>query len=180
MSASPFFYIEVYNHKLGNWEKFDIYHLTEKGEFKPCNLWPYNGTHELFSILEIEHSSDMPEFGAVHDGLPIDASPEMYSIFNKHSWTEGDTIYTPAVKWFNLADAKLYLNDYPKVIDEEAMEHWWAEAGDVPYNEVPKQTMPNPLKSLVERVETFLDAGDGFWRWDHSTSDVRVICWCSW
>ena len=55
MSMSPFFYIEIYNRKLGQWEKFDVYTRNEKDELAPVDLWWWNGTHELFSVLEFPH-----------------------------------------------------------------------------------------------------------------------------
>lgn len=179
MSASPFFYIEVFNHKTGNWEKFDLYRVNDKGEYEVCDLWNWNGTHDLFSILHIEHSTDMPEFDAVHHGLPANASPEMYSIVDAHTWSEGERTYAPEVKWFNLADAMLYYNEYPEVIDDEAMENYWVK-NDIPYNEVPKKMMPNPIKGLIDRVISFLEIGYNFWGWGTALSDVRIICWCSW
>ena len=30
MSASPFFYIELFNYKSGNWEKIDLYKVDSK------------------------------------------------------------------------------------------------------------------------------------------------------
>ena len=77
MSMSSFFYIEIYNRKLGQWEKFDVYTRNWKDEIAPVDLWWWNGSHELFSILEFEESYDFPEFTALHKGLPMDVSNEM-------------------------------------------------------------------------------------------------------
>ena len=34
MSASPFFFIEVFNYKSGNWEKIDLYTVRKIGEYR--------------------------------------------------------------------------------------------------------------------------------------------------
>lgn len=181
MSASPFFYIELFNYKSGNWEKIDLYKVNSKGNYIPIGLWPWNGTHALFTVVGCEHSYELPEFKAIHEGLPVNASPEMYSIFDSHCATvEKDGFdYVPEVKHFNLADAKLYLKDHLNVQDFDAMEEYWYKNEDVPFEDVPKIEMTNPLYGLVDRVETILDLWDDFWLFDHSYSDVRIIYWVS-
>lgn len=181
MSASPFFFIEVFNYKSGNWEKIDLYKVNSKGNYIPIDLWPWNGSHALFTVVGCENSYELPEFKAIHEGLPVNASPEMYSIFDKHcANVEKDGFdYVPEVKHFNLADAKLYLKDHLNVQDFDAMEEYWYKNEDVPFEDVPKIEMTNPLYGLVDRVETILDLWDDFWFFDHSYSDVRIIYWVS-
>ena len=179
MSASPFFFIEVFNYQSGNWEKIDLYRADSKGNYIPIDLWPWNGTHALFTIVGCENSYEMPEFNAVHHGFPINASQEMYVLFDKHCATvEKDGFdYVPEAKYFNLADAKLYLKDYPTVQDSDMMEEYWCRNEDMPFEEVPEMKMVNPLHGLINRVETLLDLWDDFWLFDHSYSDVRIIYW---
>ena len=179
MSRYPHFYIEVFNHKLGNWEKVDIFRLNDKMEYVPISVWSWNGTHDLFSILGFEESYDMPEFEAMHAGFPVNASPEMYSIFDSYcrSKDKGDDYdYVPTVQWFNLADAYLYLKEHPEVKDVEEMEVYWTEH-EVDYEDVPPIYMDNPLYGLVSRVVSILEMWNDAWRWTHPYSDVRVICW---
>ena len=181
MSASPFFFIEVFNYKSGNWEKVDLYTVRKIGEYTPIDVWPWNGTHALFTVVGCENSYELPEFKAIHEGLPINASPEMYAIFDKHCATiEKDGFdYVPEVKHFNLADAKLYLKDYLNVQDSDAMEEYWYRNEELPFEDVPKMEMTNPLYGLIDRVETILDLWDDFWLFYHSYSDVRIIYWVS-
>lgn len=181
MSASPFFYIEMYNNKTGNWEKIDLYTIRKIGEYTPIDLWPWNGTHALFTVVGCEESYEMPEFNAVHNGFPINASQEMYALLDKHCATveEDGFDYVPEVKYFNMADAKLYLKDYPIVQDSDAMEEYWCKHEDITFGDVPEMEMPNPLQGLVERVENVLDLWDDMWYINHSWSDVRIIYWVS-
>ena len=117
MSWSPFYYVEVFNHKENKWEKVEVF-TKRDGEFKEVDLWWANGTHELFSILGFEESYDVPEFDAMHGGLPGNVSEGIkkeYDHFN--SYRKNHPITNDEVKFFNLADALLYLKDNPKVED---------------------------------------------------------------
>ena len=76
-----------------------------------------------------------------------------------------------------MADAKLYLNENPKVLDADAMEEYWIKSEDLPYEEVPEEWRDNPLKLLTDRVENFLNIWNDFWKFDNSWSDIRVVCW---
>ena len=175
MGASPFFYVEMFNPKTGNWDKIDVYRKDEKGEFIECSLWPWNGTHELFSILGLENSSDSPTIDEVHFGLPIHVSEEMKKEYEAHIWES----YKPEAIWINLADMKLYLNRHPKVKDYEAMVERYEE-DESDWNEYTPIYMDNPMKTFIDRVESFLEIWDDFWKFNHGYSDVRVICWLEW
>ena len=179
MSASPYFYIEFFNSKSGNWEKVDIYFKNPAGEYVAIDLWPWNGSHALFTILDCEDSYIMPEFTGIHYGLPINASQEMYAEFDSHcANVENDGFnFVPEVKYFNVADAKLYLMQHPVVDDADEMEMWWAQHETVAWEDVPKAEMANPLSALIKKVEAVLDFWDAFWYINSSWSDVRVIYW---
>ena len=179
MSASPFFYIEIYNRKTGRWEKFDVYTLDYIDEIVPVDLWWWNGSHELFSVLEFESSYDFPTFYNLHHDLPIDVSDEMQKKFEEHCWEDEHMTYTPDVHWFNLADALLYLNDNKTVEDVDAMENNWVAAQTMDWADVPKQYMENPLQSLINRVNNFLAVADDIRYFEMSPSEVRVIGWVS-
>ena len=178
MSASPFFYIECFNHKTNEWEKVDVY-TKIKGEYEPVDVWWWNGTHELFSILGAEESHDVPEFNGIHRGLPVSASAEMYKIFESHCWGEEDWSYVPDVKWFNVADAKLYLHTHPTIVDLDAKEDWCLEH-QCEWNEAPELTRPSPLEDLLDRVMSMVEMWDWMWDINRSYSDLRVIYWISW
>lgn len=177
MSASPYFYIEAYNAKTGNWDKVDIYSKNSAGEYIPVDLWPWNGSHDLFTIVGCEDSYDMPEFNDVHSGLPVNASQEMYAIVQDHY--DEEINYMPQIKYFNVADAKLYLMRYPTVPNSDEMEKWWMQHENVIWEDVPKMEIPNPLKGLIDRVESILEFWDEYWYINSSWSDVRVIYWVS-
>lgn len=175
MSMSPFFYIEIYNRKLGQWEKFDVYTRNEKDEIAPVDLWWWNGTHELFSVLEFEESYDFPEFTALHEGLPMDVSNEMQKKFE--DFCDEETGYVPEVHWFNLADALLYLRDNKTVEDYDAMENEWISIGTIDWEDTPKQYKENPLQSLIDRINCFLELADDLRYCELSSSEVRIIGW---
>ena len=176
MSASPFFYIEIYNRKLGQWEKFDLYVMDSKNKIVPIDLWWWNGAHELFSVLEFEDSYDFPVFTSLHKGLPLDVSNEMQKEFEDHCDEEFN--YVPNVHWFNMADALLYLNKNEMVEDFDSMEKIWI-AEDIEWGEVPKQYMKNPLYSLIDRVNCFLELANSIRYFELSPSEVRIIGWVS-
>jgi len=180
MGAYPYFYIEIFNSKLNEWEKYDVLTKNDKGEYKPVDLWPWNGSHELFSVIGLEDSYEFPIFSAVHEGFPVNASDEMYKEYGKFEEETFAGSWMPTVKWFNLADAMLYLERYPKVKDFEAMEETWAAAEDMEWGDVPVELMDNPLKHLVDRVLALLEAADEFRYWEWKYSDVRIIAWKSW
>ena len=180
MSASPFFYIEIYNRQLGKWEKFDLYAMDSKNKIVPVDLWWWNGTHELFSVLDFEESYYFPIFTSLHEGLPIDVSNEMQKKFEEHCIDDEDFQYVPEVHWFNLADALLYLKDNETVENVDAMEQEWMSLKEALWEDVPKQYMKNPLQSLIDRVNCFLECADDIRYFEISPSEVRIIGWINW
>lgn len=178
MGACPYFYIEIFNHNLNEWEKYDVLTKNKNGEYVPADLWPWNGSHDLFSVVSLESSYDFPTFTAIHEGFPVNASNEMYNEYGKFKSDINSQM--PSVKWFNLADAMLYIDKNPVVEDTDAIEETWAAAGDIKWEDVPVKAMDNPLKSLVDRALAFLEVADEFRYWEWKPSDVRIIAWKSW
>lgn len=178
MSRTPFFYIEVYNDKSGCWEKVNLY-TKKRDEFIPIDVWPWNGAHALFSVLDCEDSYDIPDFDAIHYGFPVNASQAMYAKVDEHCRKQeiDGYDYIPEVRYFNLADAKLYLIVHSEVLDSDEMEAYWAMNEDMAWENIPQIKMSNPLKHLVDRVESILDLWDDMWDINRSWSDVRVIYW---
>jgi len=105
----------------------------------------------------------------------MDVSNEMQKKFEDHCSDELD--YVPEVHWFNLADALLYLRDNKSVKDYNAMEEEWAEAGAMEWRDIPEYYMENPLQSLINRVNCFLELADDLRYWELSPSEVRIIGW---
>lgn len=180
MGAYPYFYIEIFNHNSNEWEKYDVLTKNKNGKYVPADLWPWNGSHDLFSIVGLEDSYDFPKFTAIHEGFPVNASDEMYKEYGKFEEENFMGSYMPSVKWFNLADAMLYIEKNPTVKDIDAMEETWYAAGDIEWKDVPVKTTDNPLKHLVDRALAFLEAANEFRYWEWKLSDVRIICWKDW
>ena len=179
MGAYPYFYIEIFNHNSNEWEKYDVLTKNKNGKYVPADLWPWNGSHDLFSIVGLEDSYDFPKFTAIHEGFPVNASDEMYKEYGKFEEENFMGSYMPSVKWFNLAAAMLYIEKNPTVKDIDAMEETWSAAGDMEWKDVPVKTMDNPLKHLVDRALAFLEAANEFRYWEWKLSDVRIIVWKS-
>ena len=101
-------------------------------------------------------------------------SHELFS----HCYETGlGTISEPQAIWFNMADGLLYLEHNPTVLDYDEMDEYWEENKD-DSGEVPKIYKDNPLKGLIDRVESFTSIGLD--AWDYFPSDIRVIGWLLW
>ena len=165
MSASPFFYLEKFNYQTGLWEKVNIYIKNSKNELEPIDIWPWNGSHDLFSVLKCEHTEEVPECSAVQYGLPPNASPEIKDIYKEHCWND----YAPNVKCLNFADALLYSMNYPTVKNYEVE---WKDNEPIP-------TKPNPIISLIDRINNIIEIYDTY-DWQSANSSYRIIYWLSW
>ena len=173
MSRSPFFFVEKYNWKTC---KYEMYHPLvwnyAHTERVPAALFPYNGCHDLFSIVE-ENAGDLPDMSGIHNGLPKDVSINIKEIYNNHCYEiDKDHTYTPSVRWFTYADMYIYCLEHPEVPDYEAMD-------EVYYNNesVTKIMKPTPLMALKERVDAFLDIMEGWDFWKDDYSMIRIIYW---
>lgn len=173
MSRTPYFYIEKFNRKESKWEKVTLYRFSNE-EPEEVELWPFNGTHDLFNLLGYEAGfADYP-FEYSHQGLPKDASEEMQKIYNDYfgMW-EGETFFVPpTIRWFNYADGLVYLKSHPEVPDYEERDLDFDGSSE-------NKMMDNPIKELLDRVESYLDFADDMWGWDMTPSEVRVIYWVS-
>jgi hypothetical protein len=68
----------------------------------------------------------------------------------------------------NLADMKLYLYNHPKVRDYD-----WED--EETFNE--KGWKDNPIKSFIEKIETYINVADMWWLGSSLDSDIRVLYW---
>ena len=176
MSAYPYFFIEKYDYHKDKWENMVLYTKDDQGEFKTVEFWPWNGTHEVFSALGFEEGAEF-DFDNIHYDLPINCSEEIEELY-KGFYSDDESDYKPVVKWFNLADAKLFVCSHPKFTDYETMEEIWQHNPDLAYEEVEKVYMDNPIKEFVDRVMTYVNMASDFID-DYAPSDIRVIGWMS-
>ena len=163
MSRSPFFYLEVYDSRENKWLYVDPlvwnYNRTKR---VPADLWPYNGTHELFQVLGVENGCTCPEFSSIIHGLPHDCCEEIKDAFNNEH-------YSP--KWFTYADAEIYYLKHKEVDD------FWAEP-DEETGEMPK--VENPIKGLLDRVDAFLEVWDDMGIYMEHPSQIRIVFDVTW
>ena len=176
MSRSPFFFVEKFNKYIDGYEMCHPFVWNSlHTERVPAKLFPYNGCHDLFSIVE-DDAGDFPSMYGIHRGLPKDVSVDIKNIYNEHRYDDEKHAYTytPTVRWFTYADMYIYCLEHPDVPDYEAREEAY-------YNNEPvtKIMKPTPLIALKERVDAFLDVmGNGdSWKDDYST--IRIVYWIS-
>lgn len=180
MSASPFFFIEVYNEETNVWEKVKIF-STKGGKETEIDLWPWNGAHDLFEILGLEHGASFPEFeGVIKHSAPKNCSEEVKTFYESLSEDYGESYKGLETCVFTLADAKIYFMEYPKVKDFDAMDKAFYEASEEECDSLEDIYMDNPIKELIDRVITMVSFWDEFFWYDHTYSDVRVIGWLLW
>ena len=169
MSRSPYIYIEIHNNKTDKWEKVVVQSNRPnfKGERKltEIDVWPWNASHELFSILENRVDGNIPEFVGIKSVIPKNASEEIANEWNKIvEKSKNDSFsYLPNCFYFTIADAKVYLYENTFVKD------WDSEEEDA--------IKLNPLYELVERVMDIVSIWNCDWDFDYLYSDMRVIGW---
>ena len=165
MGVWPHFFLEQFDRKKNEWKEVYLYtYDKEKDKYIEVSVWPYNGTHELFTILDLEHALCLDEMPCVVRGLPTNASKTVKEIYN--SYGNSDWGFEPKVRYFYLADALLYLNDVPEIPDY-----------DVEWENDEKVYMPNPLGALIDRIDSIINLYDDFWGFEPVRSELRVICW---
>ncbi len=107
MSRSPYFFVERFDKNTGKYElQHPIVWNYNHTKQEPADLLPYNGCHELFSILEEQ------EMNGIHAGLPKDVCEDIYKAYHKDDEYEG---YMPTAHWFTYADMYIYCLEHPKV-----------------------------------------------------------------
>lgn len=179
MSRSPYFFVERLNRNTG---KYEFQHPTiwnwDHTKQEAADLFPYNGCHDLFSIVEDNDCDDnFPHMRGIHQGLPGDACEEIVKNFKDCTWEaySGEMhTYEPDARWFTYADMYIYCLEHPTVPDYEAMDK-------ISYNaredeKVETITMQNPLNTLMNRVNAFLEVMDG-WDWQDDYSQIRIVYW---
>ena len=158
MSRSPYFYVERFNKKTGKYElEHPLIWDWEHKEREAAPLFPYNGCHELFSILEGNpYLNNLPEMQGIHKGLPKDVCKEI-----EEEYFLKDYVPAKETRWFTYADMYIYYLKHPIALD---------------YDEDPPKDGPNPIKSLMDRVDAFLEVMDG-WDWRDDYILIRIVYW---
>lgn len=178
MSASPFFYIEKFNRKTNKWEEVrlftlpDVYSTKEEKEagYAAVDVWPYNGTHEIFGMLGAEHSYGDPIDG-IHTGLPFDVSETIAARYK--NIIENDIYERDPAHYVTLANLKIAYLKKPNVIDYD---EYWIGVDEEDNDKRPMKE--NPIKDLIDRIETFVElSGDWF---ADDPSDIRLVYWLLW
>lgn len=176
MSRTPNFYLEKYNHKE---HKYELLHPLvpnwNKTKMEYADLFPFNGCHDLFAILEGRDGYFHTE--AVHGGLPHDAGEEMQKIYKDHCYEsdyrtddEGNPVIdSPDANYFNYADLLLYYKNHPKVRNYEYDPEDPDDEG--------KEFIESPIYGLIVRIKAFIEIMDWWSDADICPSDYRIIFW---
>lgn len=180
MSRSPYFFVERPDRNTGKYEmQHPIVWNYNHTKQEPADLFPYNGCYDLFSIVENNSiGNDFPTMRGIHDGLPENVATEIKEAYDRccgeTEYAGEKHLYTPTAHWFSYADMYIYCLEHPEVIDYEAMDEAYCneEKEDPPK----KIMMPTPLKSLMNRVDAFLEVMDG-WDWRDDYSQIRIVYW---
>ena len=180
MSRSPYFFIEKYNKYT---KKYELQHPIvwnyDHTKQELADLFPYNGCHDLFSIVTNSCiGNDFPIMRGIHNGLPEDVTAEVQKVYDsccyETDYMEEKCLCTPDARWFTYADMYIYCLENPVVTDYDAMNEacYYAQEGE----KIETITTSTPVKALMNRVDAFLEVTDGFdWRDDYSL--IRIVYW---
>ena len=179
MSRSPFFFVEKYDSHTNKYElQHPIVWNYDHTKQVCADLYPYNGSHDLFSIVTKEGPGDFPDMKGIHCGLPKDAAEEIKKAYNdccyETEFAGEKHIYSPNAYWFTYADMYIYCLEHPEVVDYEAMDEAYYNGEE---ENPPKRIMkPTPLMALKNRVDAFLEVMDEL-GWQDDYSQIRIVYW---
>lgn len=178
MSRSPFFFVEKFDY---NTNKYELQHpiIWNHNHTKQvaADLFPYNGDHDLFSIVE-DKEDNFPHLRGIHYGLPRDVSSDIKEAYDECCYNidcDKKIRHEPNAHWFTYADMYIYCIENPTAIDYEAMDREYLYNNEES-KEVEKIYMETPLKRLKERVDAFLEVMDE-WGWEEDYSQIRIVYW---
>lgn len=178
MSRTPFFFVEKFDFHT---EKYELQHPIvwnyNHTKRKSADLFPYNGCHDLFSI--VEENSDFSSMRGIHRGLPKDVSDEIKKTYDdccyEIEYNNEKNLHTPTVRWFTYADMYIYCLEHPEVPDYEAMDELYYSGKE---EDPPKKIMmPTPMNTLKRRVDAFLEIMDDWGTWRDNYSQIRIVYW---
>lgn len=177
MSLSPYFYVEKWNTEKNCYEKISLYKKLSKYAreedkvrgFEEVDFWPWNGTHDIFSLLGTDHrGGSFDPIAGIHNGEPPMVSEEVKKkidyFFNSEDSLESADC---AVRWVTLADLYIEKLKNPKVLDYDAE---WEDLDHKVYKD-------NPINSIIERINTFIELGDDDWDIEDHKSLIRIVYW---
>lgn len=166
MSRSPFFFVEKFNVHTNHYELCHpiVWNYTHTKQ-ELADLYPFNGNHDLFSIVE-NRNNYFPKMKGIHTGLPNEVCNEIKNEYDRCTETYDTNVYTPNARWFTYADMYIYCIENPTALDYEAMDITESDE---------KIFMPTPMLSLKNRVDAFLEVTEDFWENDYSL--IRIVYW---
>lgn len=178
MSRSPYFFVEKFDN---NTNKYEIQHPIvwnyNHTKQQSADLFPYNGCHDLFSIVENNTRDNFPTMRGIHCDLPKDAAEEIKEAYNhccyETEYAGEKHLYTPTARWFTYADMYIYCLEHPEAIDYEAMDNAFYNEEE---NSSKKIMKPTPIKTLMDRVNAFLEVMNE-WGWENDYSQIRIVYW---
>ena len=174
MSRSPYFFVERYNEKIKGYELQHPLVWDYNHERRVlADLYPYNGSHDLFSIVEGNSYPNFPDMTGIHIGVPEDSCKEIKRKYEACCFSDGKHELRPNARWFNYLDMYVYCLENPTAPDYDAMDEAAYYAGG--NEKIETITKPTPLLSLKNRVDMFLEVMDDWWREDRSR--VRIVYW---
>ena len=168
MSRTPYFFVEKFDY---NTKRYELQHPIiwnwNHTAQEPADLFPYNGSHDVFSIVENKH--DFPLMNGIHTGLPENVCEDIKKSFDdsgyKYKDYEGkECVYSPTPRWFTYADMYIYCLKYPEVPDYDY------------YDEEKTIMKPTPMKTLKNRVDAFLEVMNCC-GWEDDYSLIRIVYW---
>ena len=167
MSRTPYFYLERFNRKTNKYElEHPLIWNWNRTKQVSADLFPFNGCHELFSIVEDQSQYDFPHMFGIHHDMPADVSEDIKNNFEnckiEYGTGEEIKIVYPKAHWFTYADMYIYLMENPTVIDYDTEE-------SVPVS--------NPIKTLKNRVDAFLEVMNEWGDWKEDYSLIRIVYW---
>lgn len=175
MSRTPYFYVERFDRNTGKYElQHPIVWNYNHTKQELADLFPYNGCHDLFSIVENEHIGDFPDMKGIHAGLPKDVCEDIYNAYHQYDEEDDEFTYMPTAHWFTYADMYIYCLEHPKVIDYEAMHDAHCETDED--EKVKTIYTDTPMITLKNRVDAFMEVMDG-WDWQEDYSQIRIVYW---
>lgn len=163
MSLSVYMALEAKNKK-GEWESICFMVPSYDGEKKLAGFDFPNGCHDIFTMLNYEHSGAYDSISAVQAGLPNDVSAEVKEAFEK--WSDGE--YKPHAQMINLADLHIELMKNPKVVDYEVIYDEEDES---------KAWIDNPLKEVYDKAVAWMTVWTANTWEEWIESNVRIIGW---
>lgn len=175
MSRTPCFYVERFDKNTGKYElQHPIVWNYNHTKQVLADLFPYNGCHDLFSIVDNDCYENFPEMKGIHTGLPKDVCEDIYKAYHEYDKEDDEFTYIPTAHWFTYADMYIYCLEHPKVIDYEAMDNAYNMAQeDEKVEEIYTDT---PMFILKNRVDAFMEVMDG-WDWREDYSQIRIVYW---